>query len=73
MCEMWVTQAELLHFVSYDPRYKDPSKQLIVIPIERDESYIAEMAEKCEKFWEYLKTDTRPQDIGGMDGIPEIF
>ena len=63
----------MAHFVSYDPRYADPHKQLIVIPVERDDAYIARMEEKCALFWNYLTTDTRPEDFGGLDTIPEIF
>jgi hypothetical protein len=71
--EIWCTQKDGLHFLSYDPRYPDPFKRLVIIPVERDQKFIDEMAEKCEKFWNYLMTDTRPEDIGGMDEIPEFF
>lgn len=73
MCEIWTTGAEVAHFLSYDPRYRDPAKQLIVVPVEPDLRYIEQMAEKCAKFWDYLQTDTRPADLGGMDKIPKLF
>ena len=71
-CELWVTGKDLCHFVSYDPRYKDPDKQLIVIDVERDEEYIERMQEKCTKFYSLLKTDTR-LDIGFASDIPKLF
>jgi len=72
-CEIWVTGADVLHFISYDPRYRDPAKQLIVIPVLPDAAYIEKMEEKCAKFWDYLTTDTRPADFGGLDEIPKLF
>jgi len=68
-----VTGADVLHFISYDPRYRDPAKQLIVIPVLPDAAYIEKMEEKCAKFWDYLTTDTRPADFGGLDEIPKLF
>ena len=69
--ELWCTGKEVCHFISYDPRYKDPEKQIIVIEVERDEKYIEQMAEKCAKFYEYLTTDTRPE--GMPTEIPQLF
>jgi len=70
--EIWCTEKEVCHFISFDPRYKDPDKQLIVLEIERDNSYLEQMEEKCAKFYEYLTTDTRPE-IGFTTDIPDLF
>jgi len=71
-CEALCTGAELIHFVSYDPRVKDPSKQLKLIELEPDEGYIHRMVGKCEEFYEYLTTDTRPQARSDNE-IPTFF
>jgi len=70
--EIWVTGRPICHFISYDPRYKDPEKQLIIIPVERDDSYIEEMTNKCGQFYDFLITDTRP-DVGFTTEIPTLF
>jgi hypothetical protein len=70
--EIWCAEANGADFVSYDPRYKDPAKQIIVIEVERDDNYIEQMEEKCAKFYEFLTTDTRP-DIGFTTEIPSLF
>lgn len=70
--EIWVSEKPRCHFISFDPRYKDPEKQLIVIPVERDDSYIEEMTNKCGEFYDYLISDTRPE-IGFTTEIPDLF
>ncbi len=70
--EIWVTGRPMCHFISFDPRYKDPEKQLIIIPVERDDAYIEEMTNKCGQFYDFLITDTRP-DIGFTTEIPKLF
>jgi len=70
--EIWCTEKEVCHFISFDPRYKDPEKQLIVLEIERDNEYLEQMEEKCTKFYEFLITDTRPE-IGFTTEIPILF
>ena len=72
-CEMWVCEADGAKFLSYDPRYKDPSKQLIEIEVERDEQYLELMEEKCTLFFNYLQSDTRPEGLVGIDQIPMLF
>jgi hypothetical protein len=73
-CEIACTEKDGCHFLSFDPRYPDPDKQLIVIEVERDEDYIEKMEEKCTEFWNYLQTDTRPEcKIAGLNVIPELF
>lgn len=71
-CEIICTDASVAHFISYDPRVKDPKLQLKLVVVERDENYIDQMAEKCTKFYEYLKSDTRPQ-APSHDAIPNLF
>jgi len=70
--ELAVTQRDVCKFVSYDPRYPDPDKQIIVIDVLRDEKYIDKMIEKCTKFNDFLVSDTRP-DIGFTTEVPTIF
>ena len=70
--EIWCTEKEVCHFISFDPRYKDPEKQLIVLEIERDNSYLEQMEEKCATFYEFLITDTRPE-TGFTTEIPSLF
>lgn len=70
--EIWCTEKEVCHFISFDPRYKDPEKQLIVLEIERDNSYLEQMEEKCAKFYEFLMSDTRPE-VGFTTEIPTLF
>ena len=70
--EIWCTEKEVCHFISFDPRYKDPEKQLIVLEVPRDDRYLELMEEKCAKFYEYLITDTRPE-IGFTTEIPNLF
>lgn len=71
--EIWITKSQAARFLSYDPRYKDPHKQLIVITVERDEEYIKQMAQKCEAFWRHLENGTYPEEIGSLNQIPSIF
>ncbi len=70
--EIWCTGKEVCHFISYDPRYKDPEKQLIVIDVSIDPAYIEIMEAKCAKFYEFLITDTRPE-VGFTTEIPKLF
>lgn len=70
--ELWCTEKEVCHFISYDPRYKDPDKQLIVLEVERDEYFIEKMEKKCAEFYDYLITDTRPE-VGFTTEIPSLF
>jgi putative phage-type endonuclease len=48
--QLWVSERDWCDFVSYDPRIKDPLKQLIIIRANRDESYIDELKNKVYKF-----------------------
>jgi len=70
--EIWCTEKEVCHFISFDPRYKDPEKQLIVLEIERDNSYLERMEEKCAEFYEHLIADTR-LEVGFTTEIPDLF
>jgi hypothetical protein len=71
-CEILCTNSSLNHFLSYDPRVKDPKLQLKLIIVERDNDYLDKMANNCIKFYEYLKSDTRPQ-APSTDVIPTLF
>lgn len=70
--EILCTEATMAHFISYDPRVKDPSKRFHMIEVERDEDYIDFMLERCSMFYQYLTTDTRP-DSRMEDSIPDFF
>ena len=48
--QLWITGRKWLHFVSYDPRVKDTGLRLIVVPVERDEEYIARMETAVTRF-----------------------
>jgi putative phage-type endonuclease len=47
--QMWITNKFWCDFVSYDPRLPD-NAQMIIIRVERDDSYVKELAEEVEKF-----------------------
>lgn len=71
--EIHCTSSDYCHFVSYDPRVKDPAKQLHVTVVEKHDAYISRMLERCEEFYNYLTTDTRPAARFADDSIPTIF
>jgi hypothetical protein len=48
--EMWVCRKLYSHYVSYDPRVKETKLRLIVVPVQRDEIFIAELEEKVTRF-----------------------
>lgn len=45
---MWIYGLKWIDFVSYDPRAKQTSLELIIRNVQRDESKISEMQVKCE-------------------------
>lgn len=49
---MWVTQREWWDFVSFDPRYEEPSTALVVLRVERDEGFIQLLERACIRFLE---------------------
>lgn len=48
-CQLWVTGRKWCDFVSYDPRLPKRN-QMLIIKVERDEEFIAEMKAEVEKF-----------------------
>ena len=48
-CQLWVTGRTWCDFVSYDPRLPKRN-QMLIIRVERDEEFIAEMKAEVEKF-----------------------
>lgn len=52
---LWVTGRKWCDFVSYDPRFKDGALCQVRIRVERDESYIEEIAESVVRFREQLE------------------
>jgi putative phage-type endonuclease len=48
--QLWVTGRDWVDFVSYDPRFKDPSLRLFVQRIPRNESFIMELSTKVLRF-----------------------
>lgn len=70
-CQLWVTGKPRADFISYDPRYPDPAKRLLVFTVERDEGWIAQMAQRCREFWAIYSAGARP----GVDSstIPQLF
>jgi exodeoxyribonuclease (lambda-induced) len=52
--QLWVTGRSWAHFVSYDPRFKDPKKKLFVKRVERDEGFIMAMSMTLIKFQEMV-------------------
>jgi len=48
--QLWIAGREWCDFVSFDPRVKDLSKQLIIIRANRDEGYIKELQDKVFRF-----------------------
>ena len=47
--QIWVTGREWADFISYDPRFP-PHVRLLVVRVERDDKYIAELAERVAEF-----------------------
>jgi hypothetical protein len=47
---MWVCRKSYSHYVSYDPRVKEPKLRTIIIPVQRDEIFIAELEAKVTRF-----------------------
>jgi putative phage-type endonuclease len=52
--QLWVTGRRYLHFVSYDPRVKDTGLRLIVVPVERDDEFIARLESSVVRFVKVL-------------------
>ncbi len=71
--EIWVAGATGLDFVSYDPRYPDPMKRHVIIPIERDDAYIAEMERKCREFMDLFTAGKRPVTVEQLTEVPSFF
>lgn len=44
------------NFVSYDPRFKDISKRIIFIPVDRDEEYIKMLSDRINQFKTIVKS-----------------
>lgn len=49
MGELWLTEAEVCDFVSFDPDFP-PESQILIIPVQRDEKYINDLAVEVSKF-----------------------
>jgi len=47
---LWVTGRKWCDWISFDPRYKDPAKRLLIVRVPRDEQAIAEIQIGCERF-----------------------
>lgn len=63
---LWVTGREWCDFLSFDPREFSPL-DLAVWRVNRDDAYIRRLVSACERFWEMVTSDGRPE------GIPSIF
>lgn len=51
--QLWVTDRKWCDFISFDPRVKD--RPYFCIRVERDQKYISELEQACNKFVEELK------------------
>jgi len=71
--EIWVTRADGLDFISYDPRYPDPLHRHVLIHIERDDKYIAEMERKCCEFYAMFSSGKRPATVEQLTDVPSFF
>jgi hypothetical protein len=47
---LWITGRKWCDWISYDPRFKLPKEQILIVRVERDEQAIAELQIKCELF-----------------------
>jgi len=47
--QLWVSGREWADFISYDPRFPDHMR-LLVVRVDRDEPYISELADKVQEF-----------------------
>lgn len=52
--QLWVTGRRYSHFVSYDPRVKDLGLRMIIVPVERDEEFIARLEASVVRFVKVL-------------------
>lgn len=52
---MLVTGAKECDFISFDPRMKNPNHRLVVITIERDDAYLANLIERLDLAIKYVK------------------
>ena len=63
--QMWVTGRKWCDFVSYDPRLPE-NAQMIIIRVERDDSYIDNLAKEVEQFMvEVIEQVEFVQNYGG--------
>ena len=46
---MWISSRRWCDFIAYNRHCKDDNKKMIVIRVERDEDYIAELAKLAQK------------------------
>lgn len=59
--QLWVTNRTWLDFASYDPRIREESLRLVVVPVDRDESFIAK-----------LESTVRDFVVGLLQGIEQL-
>jgi len=66
-----ITMSHECDFVSFDRRYPDPDKRIVVIPVKADPVYIHEMESKITMFLGMLESGER-FDLNS-DKVPELF
>lgn len=70
-CQIACMEASQAHFVSYSPKPAHWKMRCVVVLVERDDSYIRQMYERCQRFKEHV-IDGKPL-IRALSSTPKYF